>query len=229
MTLVEVLISIAIIAIITGVATYGIGYRRSAQLKRAAVELAGAVRIAYAHASAISKPVRLVFDFDTQTIGLEEASSPMVISRMDKTGGAQAATDVERKAQAEAEAILKGPRAPRPMFVPTKAFGFKPDSGKTGRALPSGIRFLQIETEHSDEAEVTGRAYLYFWPGGQTERASVQLTKASSTDQTSDAADTLSIIVQPLTGKADIKGGKVGMPRPRTPYEASERQEAAGF
>jgi general secretion pathway protein H len=115
------------------------------------------------------------------------------------------------------------------MFVPTKAFGFKPDAGKTGRALPSGIRFLQIETEHSDEAEVTGRAYLYFWPGGQTERASVQLTKAAGTDRTADAADTLSVVIQPLTGKADIKGGKMPMPRPRTPYEASERQEAVGF
>src|SRR5262245_37567232 len=112
MTLVEVLVAIAIIATVPGDANYVIVYRRSSHLKLAASLVAGSVRIAYAHSSAISKPVRLVFDFETQTIGLEEASAPMLVARGDITGGAQAATDMERNAQAEAEAILKGPRAP---------------------------------------------------------------------------------------------------------------------
>jgi general secretion pathway protein H len=224
MTLVEVLISVALIAILTGVGLYGVGFRKTAQLKGASVMVAGAVRIAYAHANAISKPVRLVFDFEQRSILLEEASGAMLVVRGDKTGGAQAATETERRAAEEADAILKGPRAPRPMFAPSKAFGF--DKGEDGRQLQGSIRFLQIETGHSDEAEVTGRAYLYFWPGGQTERAAIQLTMARSDEPDSDA-DAMTVVVHPLTGKAEVKPGKASMPRPRDDQEESEREEAA--
>lgn len=232
-TLVELLFVVGILSILTVGSAYGFSAIGTARLRRGAVMVASAVRVAYAHANATGKTVRLVFDFDRKLIALEEATKLLAIKRGDRTGGAEAATETERKAVEEADKIMKGPRAPRPNFRPTKAFGFNPEAGKPGRELPSGIRFAQIETAHDDLPATTQRVYLYFWPGGQTERASIQLTK-SRLDPTEkpdrlDERDVMTVLVAPLTGKSDIRLGKLAMPRPRDDREESERVDSGGF
>jgi general secretion pathway protein H len=223
-TLVEVLIVLAIVTLVSTAGVLGSGVADSARLRRSSVMIASAVRVAYGHANATSKVVRLVFNFNTRTVAIEESSGQLWLAKNERTGGAQAATDAEHRAIEEAEAILKGPRAPRPSFRPVKAFGFSPEKGVTGKELERNIRFSQIETSHQDEVVKGDQAYLYFWPGGQTERASIQISVGGSTLD----ADTVSIVVSPLTGKTDIKKGKVAMPRPRDDSEESERRDT-GF
>jgi general secretion pathway protein H len=223
-TLVEILITLTVIALLGGVSILGMGVIESARLKRSAILVSSAVRTAYAHANATSKTVRLVFDFESRTVSIEESSSRLAIEKGDVAGGAAAATEAEREAQEEAERILKGIRPPRPQFAPAKAFGFDPDTGKSGKELESGIRFLQIETGHQDEPEVS-RAYLYFWPGGQTERAAIQLVRGRP-GQEPEEDDIMTVIVHPLTGKTELKKGRVTMPRPRDESDESERDES---
>lgn len=224
-TLVEVLISLAIIGMIAGIGILGVGAQKSARMRQGAVLVAGAVRTAYAHSSGVSKPLRLVLDIQERQIILEESSSVLAIVKNDRTGGAAAATEAERIAVEEADAILKGPRAPRPSFQPTKAFGFLPDKGKQGKELPSGVRFVQVETGHDREPMNTGRSYIYFWPGGQTERAAVQVTTASKDEEPTDA-NSMTIFVSPLTGKTEIRKGLLKMLRPRDQKEESERDDS---
>jgi general secretion pathway protein H len=50
----------------------------------------------------------------------------------------------------------------------------------------------------------TGRAYLYFWPGGGTERAVIQIERTGSDD-------VLSVLMNPLTARAKIQRGKVDL------------------
>ena len=215
-TLVEVLICIALVALVTGMAMMGGSVADSARLKHSAVMISGAVRIAYGQANATSKVVRLVFDMDARTISIEQASGDLKLTRNDVTGGAAAATEAEKKANEESEQILKGPRPPRPMFEKVKV--------KAGRELEKNILFLQVETGHTDLPQNKGRAYLYFWPGGQTERAAIQLTiKNSQID-----ADSMTVLIAPLTGKCDLRKGRLTMPRPRDDVDASERQDT-GF
>lgn len=223
-TLIEVLISLAIIGAIAGIGILGVGAQQGARMKGGAVLIAGAVRTAYAHASGVSKPLRLVFDIEERQIVLEESSGTLAIVKNDKTGGAAAATEAERAAQEEAESVLKGPRAPRPSFTATKAFGFSPDSGKTGKGLPFGVRFVQVETEHESEPATSGHAYLYFWPGGQTERAAIQLTTAGKDEEPTEQ-NSMTITISPLTGKTEIKKGLLKMARPRDEREESERED----
>jgi general secretion pathway protein H len=186
--------------------------------------IASAIRVAYGHANATSKVVRLVFNFEKRTVEIQESSSQLYLAKNDRAGGAQAATEAERKAQEEADQILKGVRPPRPQFRPVKAFGFDAEKGMAGKPLERGIRFLQIETAHQDDVVKTDQAYLYFWPGGQTERASIQISINGSTVD----GDVASVVVSPLTGKADVRKGRVGMPRPRDDVEESERRDT-GF
>jgi len=224
-TLVEVLLVVAIVGVASAVAILGSGAADSARLRRSAVMIASAMRVAYSHANATSHVVRLVFNLDSRMVSIEEAEGQLWLAKNDRTGGAAAATDLERKAQEEADAILKGPRAPRPSFKPIKTLlGFHTDKGKTGKELERNIRFLQIETSHQEEVVKGDVAYLYFWPGGQTERAAIQLSIAGSTRD----GDTVTILVSPLTGKPEMKKGRASMPRPRDENEESERRDT-GF
>jgi general secretion pathway protein H len=228
-----VLFVVGITAVLMVGAVYGFGAIGTARLRSSAVMIASAARIAYSQANATGKTVRLVFDFERKLVSLEEATAILAIKRGDRTGGAQAATETERKAIEEADKIMQGPRPPRPAFRPTKAFGFNAEAGKPGKELAAGIRFLQIETEHDDVPSTLQRAYLYFWPGGQTERAAIQLTK-SRLDPTAridlvDERDVMTILIAPLTGKSDIRLGKFPMPRPRDEREGSERVDSGSF
>ena len=216
----------SIMALLTGMAFFGMGMVESARLKRSAMMVSSSIRVAYAHANATSKSVRLVFDFEQRTITLEESTAKLMLSKGSKTGGAAAVTEAERFAQEEAERIVKGPAVDKPQFALAKALGFDPDGEKPGKELERGVRFLQVETEHQDEPE-TERAYLYFWPGGQTERASIQLVLGRGGEEPEDK-DIMSVLVAPLTGKVELTKGRVAMARPRDDREESERDDS-GF
>ena len=186
--------------------------------------LSGAIRVAYARSSATSKPVRLAFDFAEKTVTLEESEAPMLVQSKDTTGtgGAAGSTDQERANAAEADGLVPGIRAPRVAF---KAV-VEPGLGVKGpKALPRGITFFKVQASHDDAPRTEGRAYLYFWPGGQTERASIALRVGESTEE--DAM--LSLIVAPLTGKTRVAAGAVPLSTPTDDKEASEREAPGGF
>jgi general secretion pathway protein H len=223
-TLVEVLIVVAVIGVMSGLAILGSGAADSARLRRSAVMIASAIKVAYGHANATSRTVRLVFNIENRTVGIEESQGQLWLAKNDRTGGAAAATEVEKKALEEADTILKGPRAPRPSFGPVKVLGFSGSAGKQAKELERNIHFVQIETSHQEEVVKSDQAYLYFWPGGQTERAAIQLGIGASTND----ADIVTLLVSPLTGKTEMKKGPVSMPRPRDDIDESERQDT-GF
>ena len=226
-TLVELLVTLAIVALISGLAFASTGMIEATRLRGSAMMISSAVRVAYAHANATSRAVRIVFDFEQRSVAIEEASGRMALAKNDITGGAEAATEAERKAQAEAEALLKGPQPARARFSSAKIRGFG-ESSTPMRTLETGIRFAQIETQHDEIAETTGRAYLYFWPGGQTERAAIQLLKGGAAVEPRPE-DVITLLVSPLTGKTSVKRGRVAMPRPRDDAEESERADTGGF
>jgi general secretion pathway protein H len=227
LTLIELMVTMAIIAVMAGMVYAGSNSLDGTRLKGSAMMIASAVHVAYAHANSSSKMVRLVFDFDQRTVMLEESSSKLALAKNDVTGGAAAATEAERKAQEETAGFAQGVKPARPTFMPTKAFGFG-NKASPGKPLESGIRFFQVETAHDDKAEKMGRSYLYFWPGGLTERAAIQLLKGGATDQPREE-DVLTIIISPLTGKTQVKRGRFAMPRPRDEIEESERIDTAVF
>jgi general secretion pathway protein H len=227
LTLVEILIVMAIIVLVTGGVILGTGQLASARLKHSSTMIAGAVRVAFSRATATSKSVRIVFDLDQQTMWLEEGNLPMLVQAKDATGtgGAEAKTAAEQAAIAEGDRIVKGPKAPRPNFTPIDAPGVTSGGQKGPKSLALGIKFREVETAHDDAPRTTGRAYLYFWPGGMTERASIQLRVGDSTED----QDTMSLLVAPLTGKVTAKDGPVAVKRPVDDKEASDREDPGGF
>jgi general secretion pathway protein H len=229
LTLIEILVVLAIVAIITAGVLGGSGQLEGARLKQGATLVASAVRAGYGRASATSKSVRLVFDFEKDSMWLEEADQPHLVQSGDKagTGGADPVTAAEKAALAESDRIIKGPHAPRSSFHPvTRAELGDPSAEKSMRPLPRGITFREIQAAHDTDPHKTGRAYLYFWPGGLTERAVIQVAPKPKTEERIFSDDkTLSLEVSPLTGKAVLKAGSIALKIPRDDDEASERED----
>jgi general secretion pathway protein H len=227
LTLIEILVVISLIAVVSGVAVAGSMQLPAARLRRSATMIASAVKVAYTRATATSRSLRLVMDLDHQKIWLEESRSPMLVQSAGATatGGADAVTQAEREAVSAGDRIVQGPPIPKPRFTPIEVYGFGDvESGKGGKSLQSGIEFRAVQTLHDDAMRTSGRAYLYFWPGGRTELASIQLRIG----QSDEASRALTILVSPLTGKVDIRGGAVDLEVPTDEDHASERQDT-GF
>jgi general secretion pathway protein H len=210
LSLIEILLVMALMAIFTGAAVAGSAQLPSSRLRRSATMIASAVKVAYTRATATSRSLRLVLDLDKQKIWLEEGESPMLVRSKDKsaTGGADPVNQAEQVALAEGAQIVKGPPVPRPRFHPIATYGFGDvEGGKGGKPLQRGITFRSVQTTHDDTARTSGRAYLYFWPAGRTELASIQLRIGESESD----SEQVTVLVAPLTGKVSVKPGPVDL------------------
>ncbi|MDB4943382.1 MAG: ral secretion pathway protein [Labilithrix sp.] len=228
LTLVEVLIVLAIVAVMMGAIVIGSGQLASSRARHSSTMIAGAIRIGFSRASATSKSVRLVMDFTESEIWLEEGDQPMLVQSKDLTGtgGAAAGTVAEKTAIEESGRIIKGPTAPRTAFHEIDPMGLAASApGKGHKALERGIKFREVQTSHDDDPRKDGRAYLYFWPGGQTERASIQLKVGEANEE----KDAITLVVSPLTGKITVKDGAVALAKPTDDKESSEREDPGAF
>jgi general secretion pathway protein H len=224
LTLIEIIVVLSIIALVMSVAIAGSMQLPSARLRKTATLITSAIKVGYTRATATSRDLRLVMDFDQAKIWLEQTDVPMLVQSKAVTAnaGAEAVTSAEREALQQADKIVKGPPIAKPSFRPIDTFGFgDAEEGKEGKPLQRGIRFRQVQTAHDDTARTSGRAYLYFWPGGLTERASIQIRIGDSEED----YQTLTLLVSPLTGKVTVKGGPVELTLPTDDTQASDRQD----
>ena len=237
MTLIEVLIVMALIALILSAVVVGSGQLGSSRLRHSSTMIAGAIRVGFARATATSKTVRLVMDFGEGSIWLEEGDQPHLVQSKDVSGaaGAAAATEAEKAALDESSRILKGPTIPKTAFTEIDPMGVAAaEPGKGHKLLDRGIKFRQVQTGHDVDPRKKGRAYLYFWPGGMTERASIQLKvgepgKIEASDEAAEDRSAVSLLVAPLTGKVTVKDGALDVPKPVDDKAASEREDPGGF
>lgn len=239
MTLVEILVVMVIMAVMMAVVVVGSGQSNNARLRQGAALVTGAIRVGFSTSSARAKPLRLVFDFNANTLQLEESEDVMLLAKNDHTGtgGAAAMTELERQAVEEGQQIMKGPKAPRASFTPLNSNGFGVGTGgKAPKPLPRNIAFRSIHCEHDADRRTDQRAYLYFFPGGQTERCVIQIRIGKSPDDSDperapmgpEVPDVLSLVVSPLTGKVEVKSGALELEMPEDDKEASEREEPGG-
>lgn len=212
---------VALMAALTAVVVSGSGMLSGTRMRAAATLVMGSVRLAITRANASGRPVRLVFDLDDSRLVLEETRGRMLRVRDEEEGakaGAEAATEAEQQAAEYARQIVDGPRAPRASFTPVESFGGDDDDDEVGRALGRGIRFSQVQVEHDLEPRLEGRAYLYFWPGGGTEQAAIQLARPGDDDG-------LTVLVSALTGRSRLVRGRVDLDEGRRDHYFDERED----
>jgi general secretion pathway protein H len=226
-TLVEMLIVIALIALIGGSILFGSGMLGGARQRAAGTLLVAAVQKGIALANTTGRPVRLVMDIAGSRIRLEESSTSKVLRNSPRDAAA-----LEAAARRESERVVDTTTPPPPQFTAVDVLGDDTDAPKAptvaegeeaappapGRSLGSGVKFRLVQTEHDVEPITEGDAYLYFWPGGITEQAVIQLTRGTDDEG-------ITVQVSSLTGRAMIKPGRVALPEPRSDGEYSEREE----
>lgn len=211
-TLIEILVVLAILVLVVSGATLGLSSLTRANLRSSAVMIAAAVRTGYTRAITQGHPVRLVLDMAGGKIWLEETEDRLVLSRDPD----DAAAGSSNGAPAEGQGAEGAPPPPAPaedgfqLGASTFKVGdsnvpryrgaqFSRIEGKRfePRELPGGTRFVAVYTAHTQGRQEEGTQYLFFWPGGMTERAVVQVADADGT--------TFSVVVHPLTGKTRIE------------------------
>jgi general secretion pathway protein H len=219
----EVLLVIGMIALMSGAVMFGSGFLTGARQRAAVTLIVSSIRLGMTRANTSGQPTRLVFDLTTNRLTLEETSSRVMLRVKDQgksTGaGADPTTPEERAAREEAKRIMEGPQKPRPAFTPVKEFASESEE-QNGRALGKGVKLHKVQTEHDGEARTDGRAYLYFWPRGGTERAIVQVQREGAKSD-----EGVTIVVSALTGRVKVEPKLVDLPESKDDEAYSERDE----
>jgi len=194
--LIEVILVVAIIAVIVTGATFGLGAVTRTRLRSASFRVMSAARYAYNRAITQGTTTRLHFDFEKNTMAVEESQTPVTLATGDdldgETGDAVDPWDLARR---RLEKPLDKP-VPRSPFRPITNSDGKEIKRYTAQPVGDGISVHGLITPHEIDTRTEGEGSVYFFPGGVTEQAVIQL---------SDSSDTVySIEIHPLTGNARI-------------------------
>lgn len=195
-TLIEVILVVAIIGVVVTGATFGLGAVTRTRLRSASFRVMSAARFAYNRAITQGTTTRLYFDFEKNTMAVEESETPVTLTTGDDLEGETGdAIDPWDLARSRLEKPLDKP-VPRSPFQPIRNPAGKELKRYVAQPVGDGISVHALITPHELDTRTDGEGSVYFFPGGVTEQAVIQL---------SDSSDTVySIEIHPLTGNARI-------------------------
>ncbi len=180
MSLIEVIITIAIIGLMMGISVGFFRDRTEDQLSDLSGKLAGTVQYVYNEAVIKGHYYRLVIDFSQHTFSVESSSSPFKVGPQDEeepvenTGAEGTGEKSEKKFSQVVSYLLK----------PVK--------------LPEGIQIKDVFVEHLPQKIESGKTAIYFFPDGRVEKSVINLS-----DDKGESFYSLEIF--PLTGKTKIR------------------------
>ena len=204
MTLIEIIIVTAIIALAVSGVSFSVGALTRTNLKSGAGKLGAAVRYSYNRAVTHGTTVRIHFGIPGSTFSVEEAHGGVTLSRakdkkekknLDDEGKAVDAVDPWAAAQA---------RINQPDKPTVGASPFSPLSTEDGEVLKRyqnvslgrGVQVIKLIVPHEPEPVTQGEGSVHFFAGGLTERAVIQLGDGRG--------GVYSVAVHPLTGRVKV-------------------------
>lgn len=209
MTLIEMTIVLVILTIAASAVSVGVGAMTRSQLRSSCSKLIASARFAYNHAVVNGVTTRVVFTLPAQTFSIEEAHGRIVLAKAgderregDGEGPVSGAgVDPWKAAEARLQQTYK-PNLGGSPFSPIGQSNQMADGSEskpsryTNIELGRGVRIVRLTVPHEVDPVEEGENAIYFFPGGQTEHAVIQL---------SDGGDTVySIEFHPLTGRATL-------------------------
>ncbi len=201
-SIIEMMIVIVIMALAVGALTMGLGALGRSKLRSSCVKISAGAKFAYHRAITHGKTVRIVLDFEANTMGFEEAHGRVTLRDADNTHWSEEDEDVDEdgaddpwgNAQANLESAIEASIGRSP-FGPITDEDGEPMERYQPRPL-EGVMIARLFTPHEIEPREAGKGYIYFFPGGHTEHAVVQL---ENRDQ-----QVYSVEINALTGRAEI-------------------------
>jgi len=203
-TLIEILIVLAIVALIGGMSIRGLRSLAKSDLRTSVSHLSGAIRYLFNRAATTGKYYRLVIDVDQGRYWAEVSDDQFYLPREPETEASQkklAALEAEldekearQKELMEASSDVDLTKVLPMDFRPKKArFGaFKETTLKP--VTMKNTKVMDVFTPRVTDPVAHGRAYIYFFPLGQTEPAIVHLSDPAG-------GTIYSLVIHPVTGK----------------------------
>ncbi len=190
-TLIEVLVVVAIIALVSVGATYGFSLLTKTNLRSACMKVMAASHFAYNRAVSQGMTVRVVFDLDAGKMSIEEAHGRVQLVRNDDARRREIEDNAEEEEAESASAVDPWEaaragleKAQHPTFGASPFGPIRDAEGESvarysPNSIGSGIRIVKMFLPHEPEPRTRGRGAIYFFPGGRTEHCVVQLMDAS--------------------------------------------------
>jgi prepilin-type N-terminal cleavage/methylation domain-containing protein len=195
-TLIEVILVIAIIAVVVTGATFGLGAITRTRLRSSAFKVMSAAQFAYNRSLTQGTTTRLRFDFEKDTMAIEETLTPVTLATNEQLDDDEGqAVDPWDLARARLEQPLT-PVKPTSPFHPISNQSGKVIERYTAKPVGDAISVHALITPHETEIRTDGEGSVYFFPGGLTEHAVIQLSDSSNT--------VYSVEIHPLTGNARL-------------------------
>jgi prepilin-type N-terminal cleavage/methylation domain-containing protein len=208
-TLLEMMIVLALVALMMTVAVQGVRSFANSDLRSSSTKLSGAIRYLFDRASTTGKIHRLVIDFQQRRYWAEVSEDRFYIGPQRETDDTrqqaaeeQAREDEEKQRQDEQQANdpqavditryqPKEFRPKRAQFSAFKEVAVKPVE------LPKTVKVAGLFTPRLAQPQATGRGYIYFFPLGLSEAAQVFLSDINQ-------QKFYTLVVHPLTGRVVV-------------------------
>lgn len=199
----EIGIALLVLALAFSAALPGLDAVTGARMHSAAGRLSASMRALYSEAAFSGRTCRLVFNLDERSYWAECANGAARISSQKEESRQGRRYVDEKKLEAEADRLAE---LSKDNPIEAKLEAKTPYAALAGTekvTLPDGVGFESVWVQHQPERYVSGDAYLYYFPQGNTEHAIVVIKRNN---------DELSIESSPLTGHVVLSDGVVEVP-----------------
>lgn len=223
-TLLEVMIAIAIVAVVMGISVNRLNKGVDRNMKEVSNSLASMSHYLYNKAAIEGLYVRLIIDLDAQSYSVQATTDPVVISREEDREKEEKIKELVQKEMAEEEKNTPAPSAnkdegakdegakddsadteedakpsaPKKIMPARPNFAAMDEKILTPKKLPDMVFFKDVWVEHSKQPIEGGQAQIYFFPNGYVESAIINL-------RDKDDEANYSIEINPLNGRASIQ------------------------
>jgi general secretion pathway protein H len=217
-TLIEIMVVMLIVALMATIGVKGFRSITKSDLRAATAHLSGAIRYMFDRASITGKYHRLVIDLNDGQYWAEVSDDKFYAPNQAETAGelrkrenAEAEADDEQRKKVEKQQSLWANSS----SSSSSSTSFDLSKLEVGEFRPKHARFAafretalkpvrlkklhirSVYTPRLTDPVTSGRAYLYFYPLGQTEPAIITLSDESG-------ETVYSLVVHPITGRVQI-------------------------
>jgi general secretion pathway protein H len=188
-TLIELMVVLAVVAAAAALAVPALAGISGANARKAAGELAGTMRVLFDTAALRHATCRVALDLDHRAFWAECAPGPAGIAPGSGADDEALAQRFPDEADPEVRKVLAG-----------STFGKYSDRLVDRRELPGKAGFGPVSLEGRRDTQEAGTAYVYFFPGGQAQKAWVPIV---------DGKHLFTVVTEPFTGRTRVVAGKV--------------------
>lgn len=196
-TLIEILITLAIVVMIMGLAVSKMGDSFESQAYDAAKQLASTVRYLFNKAASENLTMRIEFDFEKRSYAVQATQDAYRLESEDARKERlqkkkDALSSLPKPDKESADAKVKAPEGDGESgFAAVDAYLLDPVT------LPGRVLLKDIFTEHDNGPVSQGKASIYIFPNGYVERSIINFKNEDDTEH-------VAIEINPMTGAAKI-------------------------